>query len=89
MSLTTALDGREIEFKQNEELLFEVEFENNSEIDQVDFYLNGELLSSRKVAPFIVPWTMIPGEYALEITAQDQAGNNAEYSALFEVLSSE
>lgn len=87
MTFITDLAGGEIPFQQGDEILFEVEFENNSEIDQVEFYLNGDLLSSRKVAPYLVPWSMIPGEFELQITAQDQAGNTAEISALFEVLS--
>jgi len=87
MAFTTDLAGGEIPFQQGGEILFEVEFENNSEIDQVEFYLNGELLSSRKVAPYILPWSMILGEYELHITAQDQAGNSVEYSTIFEVVS--
>ncbi len=87
MIFTTDLAGGEIHFQQGGEILFEVEFENNSEIDQVDIYLNGELLSSRKIAPYILPWSMILGEYELRITAQDQAGNSVEYSTIFEVVS--
>lgn len=89
MIFTTDLAGGQIPFQQGDEILFGVEFENNSEIDQVEFYLNGDLLSSRKVAPYIVPWSLAPGEYELQITAQDQAGNEVEYSALFEVFSDE
>ncbi len=89
MIFTTDLAGGQIPFQQGDEILFGVEFENNSEIDQVEFYLNGDLLSSRKVAPYIVPWSLVPGEYELQITAQDQAGNEVEYSALFEVFSDE
>jgi len=87
MIFTTDLAGRQIPFQPGEEILFGVGFENNSEIDQVDFYLNGDLLSSRKVAPYIVPWSLVPGEYELQIIAQDQAGNEVEISTLFEVLS--
>ena len=89
MIFTTDLAGGQIPFRQGDEILFGVEFENNSEIDQVEFYLNGDLLFSRKVAPYIVPWSLVPGEYELQITAQDQAGNEVEYSALFEVFSDE
>jgi len=87
MTFTTDLAGGEIPFLEDGEILFEVDFENNSEIDQVEFYLNGELLSSRKVAPYIFLWSMAPGDYDLLITAQDQAGNSVEYSTIFEVIS--
>ena len=89
MLFTTDLSGGQIPFQAGEEILFEVKFENNSEIDQVEFNLNGDLLSSRKVAPYIASWSMTPGEYELQITAQDQAGNLVEFSALFEVVSNE
>jgi membrane carboxypeptidase/penicillin-binding protein len=87
MIFTTDLSGGQLAFQPGEEILFEVVFENNSEIDQVEFLLNGELLSVRRVEPYLVPWMLVPGEYELQITAQDQAGNTADYSVEFEVLS--
>ncbi len=87
MEFVTDLFGGEISYQEDTEILFEVEFENNSEIDQVEFFLNEDLLSTRKVAPYIVPWLMVSGQYEVQIIARDQAGNTAAYSALFEVLS--
>ena len=61
MEFVTDLFGGEIPYKEDTEILFEVEFENYSEIDLVEFFLNDDLLSIRKTTPFIVPWLMVPG----------------------------
>jgi membrane carboxypeptidase/penicillin-binding protein len=85
--LITDLSGEELSYQAGKELLLEVEFPNNSEIDRVDFYLDGELLDSRRVKPFITPWMMIPGSHRLRIAALDQAGNRSELEVEFVVES--
>jgi len=86
LEFVTDIPGGEVAYQQDKELLFEVKFENNSEIDQVDFYLNGNLIASRKVAPYLVPWSVAVGDYELEIIARDQAGNTADYSISYTVV---
>jgi len=82
---TDLIDG-DVSFERGKEILFEVEFGNSSEIQQVDFVLNDELLSFRKLPPFIHPWIMAVGEYELVIRAEDQAGNQSEFSIEFNVI---
>ncbi len=74
-------------FDQGRDLIFEVDFENNSEIEKVDFYLNSILLGSRKNAPFLYSWEMKPGRYDLRISASDLAGNKSEIRVDFTVQS--
>ena len=82
ISLKTNLPGI-LPFERGKELIFEVGFENNSEIRQVDFYLNNVLLGSRKKAPYLQTWELQPGSYELGVTAYDLAGNKSEISEDF------
>ncbi len=82
ISLKTDL-ARILPYERGKDLIFEVGFENNSEILRVDFYINGDLLSSRKTAPYLYLWKMQPGSYELGVKAYDQAGNQSELSVEF------
>jgi len=82
ISLITDLT-RIMPYERGIDLIFEVGFENNSEILRVDFFLNSDLLSSRKTAPYLYPWEMQPGSYEFGVKAYDQAGNQSELSVEF------
>lgn len=84
--LITDLSGGEIPYESGKELLLEVRFKNNSEIDQVEFRLDGQLLASRRVAPYVIPWKLEMGGHQLQVTARDQAGNNSELEIDFSVV---
>jgi hypothetical protein len=75
--ISTDLSGG-ISFSPGKELLIITEFENPSEIKQVDFFLNNDLVGSRTTAPYLIPWRMELGEHSLAIRAIDLAGNRAE-----------
>ncbi|MFV1948556.1 MAG: transglycosylase domain-containing protein [Anaerolineales bacterium] len=85
ISLITDLT-RILHYERGKDLIFEVGFENKFEISRVDFFLNGNLLSSRKINPYLYPWEMQPGSYELGVKAYDQAGNQSELSVEFIVL---
>ena len=87
MEFVTDIFSGDIFYEEDTEILFEVEFENDLEIEQVEFFINDDLLTTRKLPPYIVPWLTVPGQHEVKIIARDQAGNTADYSALFEVLS--
>jgi penicillin-binding protein 1A len=72
-------------FEHGKEVIIEVEFENSSEIRQVDFYLDGQLLSSRKTTPYLHLWLTQIGSHELTITAVDQAGNRSDLTVQFDV----
>lgn len=84
--LITDLSGGEVPYRAGKDLLLEVQFNNNSEIDQVDFRLDDQLLASRRVAPFLTPWPLALGEHKLLVTARDQAGNQDELEVDFSVV---
>jgi membrane carboxypeptidase/penicillin-binding protein len=86
IGLTSDLTGEMIPFKKGKELLFEAVFENNNEIQKVVFYINSRQVSSREVPPFILLWTMTPGDIELRIMAEDQANNQSELIYTFKVV---
>ena len=86
MILITDLSDGEVPFQQGKDLLFEVRFSNPSEIEEVNFFLDGYLLASRRVGPFVVPWRLTYGKHVFEVRALDQAGNTAELSVDFSVI---
>ena len=83
--ITDLMEGK-IPYQAGREILFEVDFENSSEIQQVDFYINDELLASRRVPPYIHAWPLDLGEFELVIVAVDQANNQTELTTSFEVI---
>ncbi|MCJ7733153.1 MAG: hypothetical protein MUP11_01270, partial [Anaerolineales bacterium] len=86
MALKTDFLEGDIPYLAGKEILFEVDFENNSEIQQVDFYLNDDLLATRRVPPYIHAWPLTLGEFELIVVATDQANNQTELSISFEVI---
>lgn len=86
MILITDLSGGEIPYQAGKDLFLEVRFPNPSEIEEVEFILDDELLASRRVAPFIIPWRLVPGIHTLEVRAEDQAGNQTQLNLEFSVV---
>jgi membrane peptidoglycan carboxypeptidase len=84
--MITDLADREIPFQSGRDLLIEVGFANPSEIALVEFYMDGNLVTSRRIDPFIIPWRYVMGAHELTIRATDQAGNKAEQSVEFRVI---
>jgi len=84
--LITDLSGGEVAYQWGKDLLFEVRFTNPSELKTVEFILDGETLSSRRVGPFVHPWRMTLGEHELIVIAEDQAGNLEELEVNFSVV---
>lgn len=86
ISLSPNLDGEKIPYQAGKEQLFQVEFDNDHEIQEVDFYLNSESVSKREVSPFIFPWQIQLGDYELRIVALDHANNKGVLTIRFEVV---
>ncbi len=85
MILITDLSGGEVPYQSGKDLLLEVRFTNPSEIEEVEFLIDNQLLASRRVDPFLVPWPLTLGTHELVIQARDQAGNEANLRVIFQV----
>jgi membrane carboxypeptidase/penicillin-binding protein len=84
--LNLDLNGENVQYQSGAELLFQAEFENENEIQEVKFYLDSILASSRLTPPFIFPWQMEEGEHELRVVAYDHAKNKAVITTSFEVV---
>jgi membrane carboxypeptidase/penicillin-binding protein len=84
--LVTDLSDGEVSYQNGKDLLFEVRFSNPSEIEEVKFYLDGRLLASRRIGPFIVPWRLMVGKHVFVVKALDQAGNKEDLRVNFSVI---
>ena len=84
--LITDLSDGEVPYQWGTDLLLEVRFSNPSEIEEVEFFMDGKLLSTKKVGPFVHPWRLALGSHDLVVIALDQAGNEAELSVEFSVV---
>jgi membrane peptidoglycan carboxypeptidase len=84
--LITDLTSREILYQSGTDLLIEVRFGNPSEIESVEFIMDGNQLADRRFSPFIIPWRLVLGTHELTVRAMDQAGNKAELSVGFRVI---
>jgi hypothetical protein len=52
---------------------------------QVEFYLDGRLLTTFLQPPYGISWECVPGEHSLRVVAVDQAGNTSEATVEFTV----
>jgi hypothetical protein len=86
IKLRSDLDGKRLFYETGKELLFELEFANENEIQRVDFSIDSENQFSRDLPPFVYPWTMSVGEFELRITAVDHANNQSLIRITFEVV---
>ncbi|MCJ7715739.1 MAG: transglycosylase domain-containing protein, partial [Anaerolineales bacterium] len=86
ISLRSDLDGKSISYEVGKELLFEVEFVNENEIQLVEFTINSKNQLSRDLPPFVYPWLMTVGEFELRIKAVDHANNQSVIRINFEVV---
>ena len=84
--LITDLSDGMVPYQWGKDLLLEVRFTKPAEIEEVEFLMDGKLLSSKKVGPFVNPWRLALGTHELVVRALDRAGNEAELSVEFSVI---
>lgn len=68
-----------------DELIFQADIQDNLGIQQVEFILDGKLLSSRFTIPYLTAWKPVPGEHTLVVVAVDQAGNQTSTETTFTI----
>jgi hypothetical protein len=72
-------------FLSNDYVIFQTIIEENS-IERVEYYLDGELIGSKRDQPFNFPWIPKLGSHALEVVALDRAGNIEKAMVDFSVI---
>lgn len=68
-----------------QELIIQADVQDHYGIQSVDFYLDGELLSTRFSPPYLTAWKPFPGEHSLVVVAVDQAGNQSTSESIFTI----
>ena len=66
-------------------IIFLTNAQDNLGIQEIAFYLDGELLNRLTPPPYALSWLSTPGQHTLQVIALDQAGNTADASIEFSV----
>ncbi|MEK6255885.1 MAG: Ig-like domain-containing protein, partial [Chloroflexota bacterium] len=73
------------EYPEERNITFQVQASDNLGIDHVEFFVDGELVSTLTQAPFAVPWLAPVGEHTLLVIVYDLAGNITETEITFKL----
>jgi len=85
IELGSPYQGEEIDLSERPKVVLWVEVSDDLGIAQVEFYLDGRLLTTFTQPPYGVSWEGAPGEHSLRVVAVDQAGNKSEATVEFTV----
>jgi hypothetical protein len=85
VAITYPVDQQIYQTNQNAIFTFLVEAGDNLGLDRVEYYLDGELVSTQYRPPFAYPWNSQPGPVLLTVKAVDNAGNSTQAEAAFTV----
>jgi hypothetical protein len=64
-------------------ITFQVQIQENLELEQVSYFIDDEEIGSQDQAPFAYSWQASPGEHILRVEAVDRAGNKSETAITF------
>lgn len=78
-------EGQEIA-RTSPTIVFQVEAEDDLNLENVQFYLDGRLIGSISESPYSLPWRAEAGEHHLRVRALDRAGNISEEMVKFSVI---
>lgn len=78
-------DGQIFSRTTDSTITFLVDASDNVSLRTVEFYLDGELITTQTQPPFAFPWKSRIGDYTLTLLATDFAGNVSETSISFTV----
>lgn len=85
MKILYPQEGDVIKHRNNRQLEFQVEANDNLGIESVDFYLDFQQIGAAVEAPYAWTWATEEGKHRLRVVARDRAGNTVEKSIRFEV----
>ena len=67
------------------DLTLQAQVTDNISVQRIEFWMDGNLLTSLTSAPYAAPWSGTPGSHELEVRAIDLAGNISVALVSFEV----
>lgn len=72
-------------FKASEAIVIQAQIQDNLEIHQASFSIDGQEVSRLTQGPFILIWSGQPGKHILSVEARDLAGNTSEAKIQFDI----
>ena len=83
IAIQSPSSGQTYPYPQTTTVTLQAEASDNLALEQVKFYLDGQLLTTLSTPPFAVPWATRPGEHRFIVKAIDRAGNSSEDTIRF------
>jgi chitinase len=85
VKITSPQSGEQYHFQQGMTIMMNAAVNDNLALQQVEFYLDGELQTTLVESPYVILWDGVPGKHTLVVRAIDLAGNQSKTSISFNV----
>jgi len=85
ITITHPEDGQVFSTETNSIITFQVQATDNLKLEQITFYIDGQLAATQIQPPFALPWSVQLGEHRLRVEAIDMAGNTHYSETVFMV----
>jgi len=77
--------GEIIQHVQRPRIVLQAGVDENLNIDQVIFKMDGRTIATFSQSPYAISWTLTPGQHTFEVIASDSAGNSGKAQTSFTV----
>ena len=71
-------DGQELSISEVREVTIQTEVSDDLDLAVVEFFIDGELVSTLTSPPYAIPWRLTVGDHILRVRASDRASNISE-----------
>ena len=78
-------DNQIFDYQATVPVTFQLQVSDNIGVEQVDYFLNGNLVDTQSQPPYAYAWLPRIGDHILEISVVDLAGNEARASVSFSI----
>jgi len=78
-------DEQIFDYQATTPITFQVQANDNTGLEWIEYYLDGDLIETQTQPPFAYPWLPRLGEHTLEIRAVDFAGNENSTTITFTI----
>jgi hypothetical protein len=85
VQILTPTEREQFAFRQGESILIQISASDNLVLERIEFYIDGELVSTLLEPPLIILWPARTGEHSLVVKAYDLAHNVSEVAVGFSV----